>query len=129
MTAPTDDELYTYRAIVRGNYDGDTVRVDVDLGLGIWAKGMAGKGVALRLLGVDAPEIRSADAELKLKAKAAQRALNKLIPPGSQITIRTVRDAIEKYGRYLAIIWTAEGTNVNDAMVREGFADVYLPAK
>lgn len=128
MTAPTEDSLYTYRAVVRGNYDGDTVRVDVDLGLGIWAKGPAGKGVALRLIGVDAPEIRSADAELKTKAKAAQRALNKLIPPGSQVTIRTVKDAVEKYGRYLAIVWTAEGTNVNDAMVREGFADVYLPA-
>lgn len=45
--------MYEYTAIVREVYDGDTVTVDVDLGLCTWLHGQK-----LRLYGINAPEMR-----------------------------------------------------------------------
>ena len=45
--------MYEYRAKVRGVYDADTITVDIDLGFGIIYTGQK-----LRLLGIDAPEVR-----------------------------------------------------------------------
>tara|TARA_R110001592_G_scaffold362287_2_gene675649 strand:- start:1533 stop:1727 length:195 start_codon:yes stop_codon:yes gene_type:complete len=48
--------MYEYNAKVRGVYDVDTTTVDIDLGFGIYYRGQK-----LRLLGIDAPEMREED--------------------------------------------------------------------
>lgn len=123
---PAREHLYTYRATVRGNFDGDTVRVDVDLGMGHVYKGPEGKGLALRLLGIDTPEIAKGPAASRAKAKEARDALAAMLAPGSEVLIRTVKDSTEKFGRYLVVIVTSTGVCVNAAMLESGHAKVYV---
>ncbi len=49
--------MFTYNAIIRSVYDGDTFRADMDLGFGIMNKGNQGKGAIFRLAGLNTPEM------------------------------------------------------------------------
>lgn len=91
--------------------DGDTVDVAIDLGFHIT------KTERLRLLGIDAPEMKGATREAGL---AAQKFLEVLIG-GEAVIVETVRDRTDKYGRYLATLWVEE-TCVNATMIETGHA-------
>jgi endonuclease YncB( thermonuclease family) len=107
--------MYEYAAVIRSIYDGDTCRADVDLGFGVWISDMA-----LRLLGIDAPELG------KPGGKEARDFLRELMPIGSTVTIRTHKDATEKYGRMLAEIWDDDTMpSLNAVMVASGHAVPY----
>jgi micrococcal nuclease len=109
--------VYEYRARVRSVYDGDTIRADIDCGFGIWTANQS-----LRLLGIDAPELG------KPGGKESRDYLRGLLPVGTAVTIRTVKDETEKYGRLLATIWDRDGAygdSVNDFMVTSGHAKPY----
>ncbi len=111
-----DAELFHYTAFVQSVYDGDTCRVDIDLGLGIWIR-----NEKLRLVRINAPEMTGPD---KALGTASRDFLRGLID-GREIIIETVKDRRGKYGRYLAEIWMGqEGVwiNVNDALVTAGHA-------
>jgi len=116
--------MWTYRAIVKKIYDADTVTVDIDLGFGVWLRGQS-----LRLLGIDAPEIRGEEREQGL---ASRDVLLKWIPLESSVTIVTYKDAKEKYGRWLAEIFIpdeAQGgklISINEQLVAGGYAERYL---
>ena len=109
--------LYFYQAIVRAVYDGDTMTVDIDLGMHNWVH-----GEKLRLLRINAPELRGATHQ---KGEEARDFLRSMVD-GKEIVIETYKDDKEKYGRYLAEIWVADEQgryyNVNDRMVKEGHA-------
>ncbi len=105
--------MYTYKAKVTKVYDGDTITVDIDLGLKTWVK-----GEKLRLSGINAPEIRGEEREQGLLSRDH---LRDIIPVGSSITIRTFKDKKGKYGRYLGEVFVKE-VNVNEKMVDDGFA-------
>jgi len=109
--------LYTYKAHVTSVYDGDTITVDIDLGLDIWKR-----GEKVRLYGIDAPEMRGEEREQGIVARDA---LRKLIL-GKEITLRTTKDSKGKYGRYLGVV-LCDGCLVNDWMVENGHAEVYHP--
>ncbi len=102
---------YTYHAIVRRVIDGDTLRVDWDLGANIWLR-----DVPLRLLGVDAPELRG---QTRQAGIAARDWLVSKLPEGTAVTIRTEKG--DSFGRYLAVVWLG-GENVNDQLVQAGHA-------
>jgi len=53
--------MYTYNAKVIRIVDGDSIRMDVDLGFGCHLLGSDGRGVDIRLFGIDCPEIRTRD--------------------------------------------------------------------
>lgn len=106
-------QLYGYRAIVRGMYDGDTVRVDIDLGCKVWLN-----DEPIRLYGINAPEIRGEERPEGLKSLAF---LETLIQPGDEILLKTYRDKKGKYGRWLGEIWV-DGKNVNQLLVENGYA-------
>ena len=53
-----EQTLYHYKAFVTQVYDGDTVTVDIDLGLHTWMK-----GEKLRLYRINAPELRGEEKE------------------------------------------------------------------
>ena len=103
---------YIYDAIVTDVYDGDTVTVDIDLGLHVWVK-----GEKLRLNRIDAPEVRGETREQGLISRDWLR--DRVL--GQQLVIETQKDCKGKYGRYLAELWLGD-VNINDALVSEGLA-------
>ncbi len=109
--------LYHYKAIVTSVYDGDTCTVDIDLGLSAWIR-----GEKLRLNRINAPELTGKDKPEGVKSRDFLKAKIQ----GKEITIETIKDRREKYGRYLAEVWLEEKkgkfVNINDLMVTEGFA-------
>ena len=111
-----DKQLYTYRAKVNSVYDGDTVRLDIDLGCKTI---LANESV--RLHRINAPEVRGAEKEKgKLSRDYLKGRINK-----KEIYIETIKDKKGKYGRYLVEILLEEnGTliNINDELVAKGFA-------
>jgi micrococcal nuclease len=108
--------LYHYRARVTAVYDGDTCTVDIDLGLGTWIK-----GEKIRLHRINAPELRGTDAAA---GRAARDFLRNLVLD-KDVLLQTIKDAREKYGRYLAEVWVEQANqpmNVNDTLVTAGHA-------
>lgn len=111
-----DAELFHYTAQVQSVYDGDTCRVDIDLGLGIWIR-----NEKLRLTRINAPEMTGDE---KPQGTLSRDVLRSLIL-GQEIIIETIKDRRGKYGRYLAEIWLPEHggyTNINDKLVAMGHA-------
>ena len=111
------EELFHYSAQVLSVYDGDTCRVDIDLGMGIWVR-----NEKLRLVRIDAPEVTG---DSKARGFAARDWLRERID-GREILIETIKDKRGKYGRYLAEIWLPENDgfiNINDELVEKGFAE------
>jgi micrococcal nuclease len=88
--------MYEYNCIINRIIDGDTVVVDIDLGFGIWIK-----SESIRLHGVDAPEIRTKDAEEKVFGKYAKDYVEKLLQPGMPYTFISKQFSTGKYGRIL----------------------------
>jgi len=112
-----DAELFHYKAIVQSVYDGDTCRVDIDLGLGIWVR-----NEKIRLVRINAPEMTGTD---KAQGTAARDFLRALID-GQEIILESIKDQRGKYGRYLAEIWIIQNgcwANINDLLVDAGYAD------
>lgn len=109
--------LYHYKAHVVSIYDGDTIRVNIDLGLGIIHKGNTGKGVSIRLYGINTPEVRG---EERTEGLISRDYLRKEIL-GKDVILQTIRDKTGKYGRYLGIVYH-EGKNINDWLVEQGLA-------
>ena len=112
--------IYQHGTRVVSVYDGDTVTVDVDLGMGIW-----NKGVKIRLAGIDAPEVRGDSRESGIRSRDYLRSL----VDGKRVKIETERDKTGKYGRYIATIWLpqADGNdaNVNQYIMKAGHAKPY----
>jgi micrococcal nuclease len=111
--------MYEYKALVKAVYDGDTVTVDIDLGLCSWLHDQK-----LRLYGINAPELRGPERPAGLVARdwLRERILNK------EVTIKTYKDQTEKYGRWLADIWLeGEHLSINDQLLNENLAKEYLP--
>ena len=114
-------ELYTYKVEVLKTIDGDSVRLNVDVGFGITLKNQS-----CRISAVDTPESRlnvkryperAKEKELGLKAKARLKELLE----GEVILHCLKRD---KYGRLLGVLY-ADGKNVGERLVKEGLACHY----
>jgi len=88
-----NESLYYYTAIVNEVYDGDTITVDIDLGLEVWLRDQK-----IRLWGVDTPELRGID---KALGKEVRDWVRKEILY-KEVIIETVKDRTGKYGRWLA---------------------------
>ena len=66
--------MYEYRCEVVRIIDGATIRVDVDLGFGIWSR-----NETVRLYGIDTPESRTRDLEEKKYGLAAKQFLTNML--------------------------------------------------
>lgn len=86
--------------------DGDTIR--------------CADGRRVRLLGIDAPEMSQ-----RPFGQASRRALQRLTPEGSRVTLDVGRTRTDRYGRVLAVLRSPNGTDVNERLVAEGFAVRY----
>jgi micrococcal nuclease len=110
--------IYEYRARIVRVVDGDTVHAEVDLGCDVHV------ALTLRLAEINAPELATAD------GKASKAWLeNQLALTSGLVTLRTEKDHREKYGRYLARIYSGEpglsGVSVNDLMIAARMAVPY----
>lgn len=108
---------YVYRALVQSVYDGDTIKVDIDLGLSIKVK------ASCRLLGIDTPEIRTKSATEKKMAYEARDRLREIVL-NQWVTLHSVAKP-DKYGRLLVKVWSDEFGYVNGLLVEEGLARIY----
>ncbi|MEN0047820.1 MAG: thermonuclease family protein [Bacteroidota bacterium] len=105
--------MYQYNAFVTSVYDGDTITCDIDLGFYTSLKKQK-----FRLQGLDAPELRGAE---RTQGLTSRDKLRELIL-GKEVIIHSLRDRKEKYGRWLAIVYTMDGINVNEYLIKHGFA-------
>lgn len=105
--------MYNYSATIVRWVDGDTVDLRVDLGFRMMAE------TRFRLYGIDTPE-RGQEHYAEATALAAQ-----LAPAGSPVQISTHKDP-DKYGRWLATIFTAAEATVNETLVAAGYAKPYF---
>lgn len=117
--APDQTSFYFYKAHVTSVYDGDTITVDISLGLGL-----VKEGERIRLYGIDTPEIRGGTVETKARGFAARDFLRELLLD-KDIILETVEDKSGKYGRLLGVLWV-DGVNVNRLLIAEGHAVEYL---
>ena len=107
--------MYEYRAFVKKVYDGDTITADIDLGFGITMKNQK-----IRLLNVNAPEVRGKERPQGLHTK---QVVSDFIL-GKDIKIKTHKDKKGKYGRWLAEVWI-DDTCINTWLINEGLAKPY----
>lgn len=117
MTA--DRHLYRYAATVTNIYDGDTITVDLDLGLNIHHQDRT-----VRLWGINTPEVRGPQRPQGLTARDWLRNLI----TDTDIILRTHKDSTGRYGRLLAEIFhqddDGQWVNINQALVDSGHAEL-----
>ena len=107
---------YTYNAYVVSVYDGDTVTVILDMGMGVQKKAKC------RLYGIDTPEMRGKTVREKTAAKVARDRVRELILEKT-VLIQSVAKP-DKYGRLLVKIWMGD-VYLNDLLIEEGLARPY----
>lgn len=78
-------------------------------------------GRRVRLLLIDTPEL----AQGRIGAQAAS-ALKRIAPPGTTLGLEFDVERADQYDRTLAYAWKNNRTMVNEAMLREGFAEVVV---
>lgn len=113
--------MYEYRVRVpAGAYDGDTIRLDIDLGFGVWINNQP-----FRLAGIDAFELGDPG------GIEARDYLRKLAPPHADLLVVTQKDSKEKYGRYLAYLYDPFDTitSINQKLIDAGHAVPYSGGK
>jgi micrococcal nuclease len=76
-------------------------------------------GIRVRLLLIDAPELRQG--EIGRRARAA---LARMAPVGSTVRLELDVQRRDRYGRLLAYVFTADSILVNEELARQGFAVV-----
>lgn len=106
-----------YGVVAEEAYDGDTIRIDLDLGMDIWVR-----RYSIRLYGINAPELREPE------GPASRDALRSRLPIGTRVFLTSY--GYDKYGgRIDCVIFviSAEGSyqSINQWMIDERHAVVY----
>jgi len=98
-------------------YDADTFKVNIKH----WPD-VIGKQVSIRVLGVDAPELRGKCAAEKAAALKAKQFTVEFLRAGQVIELRKIKRG--KYFRLLAAVYV-DGKNLADALVKAKLARSY----
>jgi micrococcal nuclease len=113
MNKVPDNDLYRYRAEVLRVVDGDTFEALIDVGFAIKI------AASVRILGIDAPELKG---DTKAAGEVAKAALTRLL--AGPIRLRTEKP--DSFGRALAEVWFLNGPgkweSVAEVMIRSGYA-------
>lgn len=113
-------EPFCYNANVVRIVDGDTIRLDIDLGFDIVLKNQS-----VRLYKVDTPECRTRDLKEKAAGLLAKEVVQNLIAVGERVFIRTKLDTKGKFGRLLGTIITTDNININEHLIDNNYAVEY----
>lgn len=108
--------MYEYAAKIIKVIDGDTIDVEIDLGFDVKIK------QRVRLNGIDTPETKTKNKEEKELGMKAKQITEDCTRDAKTLIIKTYKD--DKYGRILADV-IADGINVNQKLIDEGFAIAY----
>lgn len=103
--------VWTYPAVVVKVVDGDTIRLNLDLGLHIWRTDNC------RIGGINAPEMNTEAGQV------AATAARGLLPPGAAVMF--VSKQLDKYGRPLGQLLLADGIDFAEWMLDHGHAVPY----
>jgi micrococcal nuclease len=114
----SENNLYHYRAIHRRTIDGDSLILDISLGMGVWLHNQS-----VRLYGIDTPELRSRDRAEKERAIKARDFVRELLFVDDELIIQTHKDKTGKFGRLLVTVFVIDsGENLNKLLVEQGLA-------
>lgn len=103
--------------VVTNVHDGDTVSIKIKSFLGI-----AISVEKVRLIGIDAPEIKQ-----EPWGRKAKKHLKKLISESDgSVYLEYDLDRRDKYGRLLAYLWDKKGRMINEKMIEDGYAAVFI---
>jgi endonuclease YncB( thermonuclease family) len=94
---------------VRYVYDGDTLQLN--------------DGRKIRLIGINAPELKSDGKPAQAYANEAKKALTSLFNKDKSIALVYGKDKKDRYGRLLAHVFLADGQNVQALLLKQGFAN------
>ena len=96
-----EGSLYTYKAYLERVLDGDTLKLEFQLGFGNRHREI------IRLNGIDCPEMDTPE------GKAAERFVEHELSECEFITVKSIRTRKEKWGRYLGdVFYTKKGKSV-----------------
>jgi micrococcal nuclease len=109
--------MFEYRGKILEVYDGDTFKAEIDLGFGV-----ALKKVTFRMYGINAPEMKGTSKDAGTVTRDRLRSLIH----GKDVTLKTHKDKQEKYGRWLAEVYTLDGVYVNDLLIKEGLVTAFM---
>lgn len=98
-------------------YDADTFRVNIE-----GYPSIAGERIPVRVLGVDAPELRGKCESEKIKAREAKRFTVEALRSGKIVELRNMQRG--KYFRILADVYV-DGNNLADSLIKSGHVRVY----
>jgi len=120
--------MYEYEIKVLRVVDGDTVDAQVDLGFRVH------HNIRIRLYGINTPEVRTRDAEEKVRGKAASARLQELLDGADRIILKS--HGVGKFGRCLGELTLIsfqdeEDTRENlvETMLAEGHGVPYFGGK
>lgn len=97
--------IWIYEAQIVRPVDGDTTVMDIDQGMNHWARNQY-----VRYAGINAPEVEGPTKDAGLAAKAY---LTGLLTAGQAWLATLEYHEFEKYGRILAVVYTAPPTALN----------------
>jgi len=102
---------YRYKAQVKRVIDGDTIVLE--------------NGVRIRLIGLNAPEIESRYRQNEQGGQLAKLWLQKKLQQGT-VFLEYDQQKKDKYGRSLAHLFLADGSHLNQQLIRQGLARLSL---
>ncbi|MGB0721176.1 MAG: thermonuclease family protein [Gammaproteobacteria bacterium] len=119
FAASIKDTIYGQATVseVTSIYDADTFRVNI----ADWPE-VVGYRIPIRVVGVDAPEIRGKCEQEKVRARAAKQFTVAALRGARSIELRNIKRG--KYFRLLAEVWV-DGRNLSDELIRAGHARPY----
>jgi micrococcal nuclease len=88
--------MYIYNVVIKQVIDGDTIKVDIDLGFN-----MTLNDQNIRLYGIDAPESRTSDIVEKKFGILTKSVVEKFLPVGTRTQMVSVLSQRGKFGRIL----------------------------
>jgi len=113
--------MYTYKAKLVRVINGDTLDIEIDLGFDIIIK------QRLKLFGIDTPDSRSTNTEIKQKGLDVKQRLMDLLT--KEFKVETMLNKRGKYGRILGNIYVTDNKGneicINELLVTEGLAVRY----
>lgn len=102
---------WTYPCLIKSWIDGDTARVDLDVGCRMHWQGSA------RIIGINAPELRN-EGGPEAKAFAEQ-----IAPPGLVYIVTS--EKLDSFGRPLISLQLQDGYSFSETMLHNGYAVPY----
>lgn len=114
LTVPTVTMIDSMVSVVRV-VDGDTIVVLV-----------AGEEKKIRMIGINSPESVDPRKKVECFGKEASAHLSDLIVGGSVMLVTDdTQGDVDKYGRLLRYVMLGDGTDINAAMIADGYAYEY----